>query len=147
MLHTAAQAAQEAGNQALGPLGLSVKHFGLLTFLRHETGGGDEFHERLTGGGGTPALSQHAVGERLRIDRTTMVALVDELERMGYLRRERNPSDRRAYVLTLTPQGEAAQRRAEEELDRLAETFFAPLSREERGTLFDLLVRLVERSG
>jgi DNA-binding MarR family transcriptional regulator len=61
-----------------------------MTFLGHET---EPDSER-------GSLSQQAIGERLRIDRTTMVALIDDLERGGYVKRERNPHDRRAYVIT-----------------------------------------------
>jgi DNA-binding MarR family transcriptional regulator len=43
--------------------------------------------ERLEGG----LLSQQVIGERLRIDRTTMVSLIDSLEQAGYVKRERNP--------------------------------------------------------
>ena len=39
--------------------------------------------------------SQGWIGERLGIDRTTMVQLVDELERRGLVERKRNPNDRR----------------------------------------------------
>jgi DNA-binding MarR family transcriptional regulator len=92
VLSWAAENAQEVANRALEPLGLTVKHFGVVTFLRYET--------ELDRQGGP--LSQQAIGERLRIDRTTMVALIDSLERAGYVKRERNPGDRRAYVITLT---------------------------------------------
>jgi len=91
----AAESAQAVANQALEPLGLTVKHFGVMTFLRNET-------EPPRQGS---SLSQQAIGERLRIDRTTMVSLIDDLERAGYVKRERNPDDRRAYVITLTAAG------------------------------------------
>ena len=132
VLAWASQSAQEVANQALEPLGLTVKHFGVMTFLRQETehGEGD-------------SLSQQAIGERLRIDRTTMVALIDDLERAGYVKRERNPDDRRAYVITLTPAGKRAQARAEEAVDAHALEFFGRLSEAERRELHRLLARLV----
>jgi DNA-binding MarR family transcriptional regulator len=99
VLSWAAENAQEVANRALKPLGLTVKHFGVMTFLRHET---EPDRER-------GALSQQAIGERLRIDRPTMVSLIDDLERAGYVKRERNPDDRRGYVITLTAAGKNAQ--------------------------------------
>jgi DNA-binding MarR family transcriptional regulator len=78
----AAESAQEVANQALEPLGLTVKHFGVMTFLRNET-------EPPRQGS---SLSQQAIGERLRIDRTTMVSLIDDLEQAGYVKRERTPT-------------------------------------------------------
>jgi DNA-binding MarR family transcriptional regulator len=126
----AAQNAQEMANSALKPLGLTVNHFGVMTLLRHET--------PVEGA----TQSQQAIGERLRIDRTTMVALIDDLERAGYVTRERNPNDRRAYVITLTPAGVKAQKRAEDAIDAGAVDFFARLSERDRKQLHQLLQRL-----
>jgi DNA-binding MarR family transcriptional regulator len=134
VLSWAAQSAQEMADRALGPLGLTVKHFGVLTFLR-----GHELESERRGS----SLSQQAIGERLRIDRTTMVGLIDDLEQKGYVKRERNPDDRRAYVITLTTAGRRAQRRAERAVDAHALEFFGQLSEAERQELDRLLGRLV----
>jgi DNA-binding MarR family transcriptional regulator len=136
VLGWAAENAQEVANRALEPLGLTVKHFGVMTFLRLET---EPDRER-------GSLSQQAIGERLRIDRTTMVTLIDDLERAGYVKRERNPGDRRAYVIKLTAAGRRAQARAEEAVDAHALQFFGQLSEAERQELHRLLARLVEPS-
>ncbi|MGA9373073.1 MAG: MarR family transcriptional regulator, partial [Solirubrobacterales bacterium] len=85
-----------AANEALEPLVLTVKHYGLLTLLVHEG-----------------PISQGRLGEVMRIDRTTMVALIDELERAGHVDRTRNPEDRRAYALVATASGKRTQREAE----------------------------------
>jgi DNA-binding MarR family transcriptional regulator len=126
----AAENAREMADRALVPLGLTVRHFGVMTFLRRE----NEADGAVT--------SQQAIGERLRIDRTTMVALIDDLERAGYVKRDRNPDDRRAYVLTLTATGRRAQARAEKAIDSDARHFFGRLSERERQQLHRLLRRL-----
>jgi DNA-binding MarR family transcriptional regulator len=126
----AAQNAQEMADTALEPLGLNVKHFGVMTLLRHQKEAD-----------GAPT-SQRAIGEQLRIDRTTMVALIDHLERAGYVRRDRNPDDRRAYVLALTAAGRKAQARAEKAVDSDAQDFFGRLSEPERQQFHQLLQRL-----
>lgn len=54
------------------------------------------------------AQSQRGLGELLRIDRTTMVALIDRLEHVGFLRRSEHPDDRRAYAVELTRKGAEA---------------------------------------
>jgi DNA-binding MarR family transcriptional regulator len=54
------------------------------------------------------ASSQAEVAERLGINRTIMVRLVDRLEAAGYVTRTRNPANRRSYVLSLTEQGRTA---------------------------------------
>jgi DNA-binding MarR family transcriptional regulator len=133
VLSWAAQNAQEVADRAVEPLGLTVKHFGVMTFLRQP-------------GGELGSLSQQAIGERLRIDRTTMVALIDELEQKGYVKRERNPDDRRAYAISLTAAGRRAQARAEKGVDAHAHRFFGRLSEPERQELHRLLGRLIEPS-
>ena len=126
----AAENAQDVANGALKPLGLNVKHFGVMTLLSQEKEPDSEAH------------SQQRIGERLRIDRTTMVALIDDLERAGYVKRKRNPVDRRAYVITMTAAGRKAQKRAEEAIDADALQFFGRLSEPERQELHRLLRRL-----
>jgi MarR family transcriptional regulator, lower aerobic nicotinate degradation pathway regulator len=135
VLTWAAENAQEVANRALEPLGLTVKHFGVMTFLRYETEPNGE----------RGSLSQQAIGEVLRIDRTTMVALIDDLEQKGYVKRERNPDDRRAYAITLTAAGRRAQARAEDAVDANALQFFGRLSEAERAELHRLLTPLIER--
>src|SRR3712207_782235 len=46
--------------------------------------------------------SQQSLGELLRIDRTTMVAVIDELEERGLVERRRDPRDRRVWAVHLT---------------------------------------------
>jgi len=128
LLFMASQAAQELANQRLSSLGFSVRSFGVLTLLAD-----------------AGPLSQQAIGEHLKIDRTTMVTMIDELEQAQHVRRDRDPRDRRAYAVTLTPRGERAQRRAVQALDGARDEFFAPLSPREREQLLRMLKRLVER--
>jgi DNA-binding MarR family transcriptional regulator len=73
-----------------------------------------------------------------------MVSLIDDLERAGYGKRERNPDNRRAYVITLTAAGRRAQARAEKAVDAHAPEFFGQLSEVERQELNRLLARLIE---
>ena len=116
---------REAADGVLEPLGLTVKRFGALATLA-ERG----------------ALAQNELGEQLGIDRTTMVSLVDDLERAGHVARERNPADRRAYVIELTAQGEAARREAAARLERVERELLSPLSAAERRRFIELLGRL-----
>ena len=122
----------------------------MLTFVAHEEAGAPagSAHAVLAGGSpsGAHARSQQAIGEALRIDRTTMVSLVDQLERRGLVRRERNPADRRAYTIGLTAEGRDLQRNAEAALDAAAAEFFGALSEHEQIGLCEQLGRLVERS-
>ena len=57
-----------------------------------------------------------------------VVFLIDALEEAGLVRRERNPQDRRAYVILLTPKGDDVQRRSERALNAKGREFFGVLS-------------------
>jgi DNA-binding MarR family transcriptional regulator len=62
------------------------------------------------------------------------------------VKRERNPDDRRAYVITLTARGKKAQARAEEAIDAHALEFFGQLSDAEQQQLRRLLEGLIGRT-
>jgi DNA-binding MarR family transcriptional regulator len=47
------------------------------------------------------------LGESLRLNSASVTALVDRLERLGHVRRERDPGDRRRVLLTVTPEAKA----------------------------------------
>lgn len=91
-------------------------------------------------------LSQIDVGRRLFIDRTTMVAFVDDLERQGLVERQQSKHDRRRYELQLT----AAARKLLEEIGPMVsaaeDALFAPLSADERASLAATLMRLHENA-
>jgi DNA-binding MarR family transcriptional regulator len=116
-----------SANEALEPLGLTVKHYGLLTLLVHEG-----------------PISQGRLGEVMRIDRTTMVALIDDLERAGHVDRTRNPEDRRAYALSATAAGKRIQRSAATLMERIQNEALSPLSTGERRELRRMLRAIVE---
>jgi DNA-binding MarR family transcriptional regulator len=66
------------------------------------------------------ALWQHAplsvreLSTLLQLDPGTLSPLLKRLEAIGYLRRERDPSDERSLAITLTATGTALRRRAEQ---------------------------------
>jgi DNA-binding MarR family transcriptional regulator len=88
--------------------------------------------------------SQAELSRRTTIDRSDMVAAVNELVEQGYVERSPNPADRRRNVVTMTPAG----RRRLHQLDRLLaevqDQLLAPLSPNERTYLITLLTRLVD---
>jgi DNA-binding MarR family transcriptional regulator len=51
--------------------------------------------------------SQSELGERTVKDKTTVTRILDRLERKGLAERRRDPRDRRAQRIFLTPEGEA----------------------------------------
>ena len=84
-------------------------------------------------------LSQGELAEWVRTDRTTMVALVDGLEQRGYVKRERNPDDRRAYQLQLTAKGRKALTRGRGLMRRAENQLLRSLDADERARLVELL--------
>ena len=53
----------------------------------------------------TGAHTQKQLADLVGLDKTTMVATLDELERAGFARRVPSESDRRAHVVQVTPEG------------------------------------------
>jgi len=83
------------------------------------------------------------LGDKLAIDRTTMVGLVDELEGMGLVERKRNHEDRRRYDLVLTDAGRSAVSEAEATAERVKEAVLAPLDDARRRQLHEMLASVL----
>src|ERR687894_1614100 len=100
------------------PLPASLKHWpgSLLTFIaEHAT----ERFERAVEGHGIRSrhasvlvvidaegpMSQRALGRRLRIDKSPMVGVLDDLERLGLAERRPDGGDRRIQAVHLTDEG------------------------------------------
>lgn len=92
---------------------------------------------------GDGPMSQQELGRLLRIDRTTIVAIVDELEDAHWVERTRDPADRRSYLLTLTAAGKTAQRRGRRAVHEAETALMAGLSEQERRTVTELLARML----
>ncbi|WP_336211465.1 MarR family winged helix-turn-helix transcriptional regulator [Nonomuraea sp. LPB2021202275-12-8] len=89
------------------------------------------------------ADSQYELAERLGINRTIMVRLVDRLQEAGYLTRTRNPGNRRSYVLSITEEGRAARdamRQAVAERDARVTAALTPAERQRLNELLSLLL-------
>ncbi|WP_328408756.1 MarR family winged helix-turn-helix transcriptional regulator [Nocardia sp. NBC_00403] len=89
------------------------------------------------------ACSQQTLSEELRIDRSVMVSVCDDLEKSGYVRRERNPHDRRSYAVTVTDAGIDRLRAAEAAIPAHLDATFAALTPAERAQLTALLGKLL----
>ena len=124
-LARASQRSKDLFEQALSPLGLRSKHYAVLALLREN---GD--------------LSQQAAGQRLGIDRTTMVTVIDDLERSEYAERNPKPEDRRSYIVRLTSKGEQALVRADSAIASAENELLAQLSTAERRQLHLLLGKI-----
>jgi DNA-binding MarR family transcriptional regulator len=125
LLYRAAEQSHSLANDMLARVGLTARQVGILTLVTERE-----------------PMTQKALGEVLRIDRTTMVALIDDLERKGFVLRQRHPRDRRAFLVCPTEPGQAAKAQAIDILDEQQRRFLAPLAAAEQRQLGDLLKRL-----
>ena len=89
-------------------------------------------------------FTQIELAKRCALDKTTMVVTLDELERAGLARRLPSPKDRRARVISVTPQGAEVVARGREVVEGLYADVLASLPDEERWAFAAGLVRLVE---
>jgi len=117
---------RSVAERALASLHLGVKEYGALSVLVEEG-----------------PLSQQRLGARQGVDRTTMVAVVDQLERNRLVARRRNPDDRRAYSLHATPAGRRALEQANQAVEGAEDEFLAGLSAADRRRLKNLLRTLI----
>jgi DNA-binding MarR family transcriptional regulator len=90
-------------------------------------------------------LSQSELGAALGIDRSSVVPLIDRLQKRGWVRRAARASDRRAHALELAPGGAALLAKLMPRLEAHEGRISAALSPAERKTLFDLLARVAPR--
>ena len=92
-------------------------------------------------------ISQQELGEYVRKDRTTIVALVDDLESAGLVERRRNPADRRAYALELTADGRDWLAAAGPALAEAEDRLLLDLDEGERAKLVETLQRILFSGG
>jgi DNA-binding MarR family transcriptional regulator len=110
------------------PLGITGRQLALLTLFADGA-----------------AQSQQDGAARLGVDRTTMVALVDELEAKGLVRREVDPGDRRKRLVKLTGEGHKVLLAGAEVTERAEELFLEPLAGADAGRLRAALATVVRR--
>lgn len=111
---------------ALAPYGVSGRELAVLVSLAS----------------GEPASQQEAA-QRLGVDRTTMVALLDALEAKGLVTRHPHAGDRRRNVVELTPAGQQTLRAGTEASDEAERQFLAPLTEQAARQLKAALQTLV----
>ncbi len=125
LLYKAGVLSQQAFDDALDAVDLTPRQFLVLAFIDADP------------------LSQQDLARRMGLDPTLIGQIVDELEERDLARRDRDPADRRRYVLGLTATGRRRLGKATS-LAREAEAdLLGPLSAAERRALGDLVLRVV----
>src|SRR3954469_1369169 len=100
---------------ALESIGLTPALFGVLNFL-----------------GAREGAIQQEIGSAMGIDPSTMVALIDELERAGLAKRRPHPDDRRARQVVITPKGRRTLERGREFATQVEDEVLSGLTAAER---------------
>lgn len=112
-------------NTALAHEGLKVRSYSVLA---------------LAAGDARP--TQRELSEFLRLDPSQIVALVDGLQRRGWVTREPDPQDRRVNVVVATDAGRAACERARTRIEAHQHEHFSVLDPDELAQLTSLMRRL-----
>ncbi|TWD81044.1 DNA-binding MarR family transcriptional regulator [Kribbella amoyensis] len=87
--------------------------------------------------------SQASLGRRTGIDRSDVVAAINELAAAGFVDRSPDPEDGRRNIITLTTAGKRQQKRLAELVRKAQDELFAPLSAAERDQLSRLLGKVL----
>lgn len=128
-LYLAHRYARAASNRALQAHGVELRHLGVLGVLA-EAG----------------PLSQRALIDRLQLDKSSMVYIVDELERQGLAERRRNERDRRSHAVHITVAGRERLAAAVATTGEVMADLLAPLSPADREHLHTLLARFIDHA-
>jgi DNA-binding MarR family transcriptional regulator len=116
--------------QRLAPLRVTPRAYAVMSHLAREAG-----------------QTQQRLSDLLGIHRNSMVALIDELEAAGWVRRHRSAQDRRAFELRLTPAGVALLARIDGLQAELEREVGGGLSATEHEKLVALLGQLAQSLG
>lgn len=110
--------------RTVGDLGISPGRFGVLVLVD-----------------ANPGITQSRLAEAVGLDRSTLVPVLDGLERRELLER-RQGTDRRTNGLWLTPKGKRFLARVKRRIEAHEERLLTGLSAKERDQLVSLLSRL-----
>jgi len=127
LLRRAHTRAARAFAEALAPLGLEGRHFGVLAVVAE--------HGPQT---------QRDLVERVGSDRVSMMRIVDDLEAQALAVRRPVPGDRRLRAIELTDRGREVFRAAEKVARATGQELLAHLDAAERTALTDLLARFLQ---
>lgn len=126
LMHKAGLLLVKEVEKSLVDLHLRGRHFHLLIAL--------EAGARYT---------QQNLSELLNFDPTVIVSLVDDLEELGYIERQRDKADRRRNVLLLTEKGREILVEAKAVVDKTEKEFLGDLSPSETEQLNRMLIRVM----
>jgi DNA-binding MarR family transcriptional regulator len=121
----------KTASQALSPLGLRVRSYSVLAFAGEvETG-----------------VTQRRLAELMGLDPSQVVALVDELEGNGLVKRVTDPNDRRSKLVSSTAKGDRVRGEGGRRIAEAQSGIMADVKPETQVELNALLRQLVFPNG
>jgi DNA-binding MarR family transcriptional regulator len=90
------------------------------------------------------SCSQGELADALGIDYSNLAGVTGELYKRGLIERNRDPSDRRRYVVELTGEGRQLLADADQAIGSVEEDMLAALGDDEREQLWELLRRMAD---
>lgn len=110
--------------RTVGVLGISPGRVGVLVLVN-----------------GNPGITQSRLAEAVGLDRSTLVPVLDDLERRGFVERRRG-KDRRTNGLSLTLSGKRLLGRVRRRIETHERRMVSGITEKERAQLVALLARL-----
>jgi DNA-binding MarR family transcriptional regulator len=123
------RASHERTATALQSIDMTPALFGVLNFL-----------------GARKGAIQQEIGAAMGIDPSTMVSLIDQLEKEGLAKRRPHPSDRRAREVSVTPKGRRLLERSRKMALEAQDEVLRGLTVAERRQLLKLLRRALSEA-
>jgi len=106
----------------------SGNHFILMMLYRHD------------------GISQNSIAQHMRVDKALTTRAVRKLMELGYIRREKDESDSRAYRIFLTERGLALKPKIRSILKKWSELLTEGFSTDEKKVAFSFLERMAENA-
>jgi MarR family transcriptional regulator, lower aerobic nicotinate degradation pathway regulator len=129
LLYWVANMGAEFYAEAVAPFGVTPAQVAILQVVAYEG-----------------AMRQARISDRTRIDKATMVGLLNDLEGQGLIERRPAPNDGRAFDIYMLEAGHERLRTIEQASLAADEQFFGVLSPQEQRTFRELLERLAKRT-
>lgn len=87
--------------------------------------------------------SQADLGRRAAMDRSDVVAALNDLAAQSFVDRTPDPNDRRRNIVTITPSGTRQLQRIDRAIERVQDDLLAPVSADDRRNLARLLTEVL----
>lgn len=122
---------------------LAMRLFRGITALENETvrqhGLSGWGYEVLVESAGRPYRSQPDLSEALGLAKNALGEVLAELEKAGFVHRQRDPGDRRVRTVQVTESGTAVLTSVAGELQRIEDEMFSGISQADREVFFSVL--------